>query len=196
MIPATRHRLAALLVTLLIAGCAAVSKVEVGQTLVGDRLVIQVDSAWNRFERGLADNTPTWTQEGITVDALQFYPGVKDGEEIAPPLRDGQKKQPLTFKASMQPVEIVALFQALHSRDGSSFELQKIEPAEFVGVRGFRCEFAVIRKIDDVRLRGMAYGAVRDGRLYLISYTAPRLGFYAKYAARAEAIARSASLKS
>ena len=63
-------------------------------------------------------------------------------------------------------------------------------------MRGFRCEFAVIRKIDDVRLRGMAYGAVRDGRLYLISYTAPRLGFYAKYVARAEAIARSASLKS
>jgi len=185
----------ALLAVLLISGCAAVSKVDVGSVTVGDRLLVRIDSPWNRFDRGLADNTPTWTQEGITVDALQFYPGIKEGEAIAPDAGTGKKQQPLTFKAGMQPAEIVALFQALHSRDGSSFELQKLEPAEFIATRGFRYEFEVVRKVDDVRLRGVAYGAVREGRLYVISYTAPRLAFFGKYVTKVEAIARTASVK-
>ena len=75
--------LAAVLVAIL-CGCAAVSKVEKGEAVIKNRLAVQVVEPWNQFERGLADNTPTWTHEGITVDALQFYVGVKDGELLAP----------------------------------------------------------------------------------------------------------------
>lgn len=178
----------------LLAGCAAVSKVETGQVAVRERMLVQVASPWNRFERGQSDDTPIWTQEGITVDALQFYVGVKDGQLIAPTPREG-KLAPLAFKSSMQAADIVALFQSLQTRDGSTFQLDKLEPVDFVGTRGFRYEFSVVRKLDDVRLRGVAYGAVQRGELYLISYTAPRLAFFNKYAAQVEAIARSASIK-
>ena len=66
---------------------------------------------------------------------------------------------------------------------------------EFVGARGFRIEYSMVRKLDEVRLRGVAFGAVRNGELFLINYSAPRLAFYPKHAAGVEALARSAKVK-
>ena len=187
-----RRVLVALTFASLLAGCAAVSKIDTGDAVVRNRLVVHVDTAWNKFERGTADDTPTWTIEGITVDALQFYVGVKDGEVIAPAPSGMTNVEPLTFKASMQPADIVALYQSLMTRDGSSFSMEKLEPAEFVGTQGFRFEYALVRKVDDVRLRGVAWCAVRNGELFVINYSAPRLAFYPKYVARVEALAKSA----
>lgn len=185
-----------LLVALVLAGCAAVSKVASGEAVVRDRLAVTVDLPWNQFDRGLNNDTPTWTHEGITVDALQFYVGIKDGGLIAPTPTDGKGVAPLAFKSAMQPAEIVALFQGLLTRDGSSFTLDKLEPAEFLGQRGFRFEYSLVRKFDDVRLLGVAWGAVRNGELFVIHYSAPRLGFFPRYVGEAEKVARSARVKS
>jgi hypothetical protein len=187
--------LAAAVLALVMAGCANVSKIETGEAVVRGRLAVKVDRAWNQFERGLADDIPTWTVEGITIDALQFYVGIKDGQEIAATPRDGKKVLPLTFRANMQPADIVALYEGLFTRDGSSFSLDKLEPVEFVGTRGFRFEYSLTRKVDDVRLRGVAYGAVRDGQLFVINYAAPRLAFFPKYAGQVEVLAKSARVK-
>lgn len=189
-------RAAAFLLAATLAGCAAVvSKVDSGEALVRNRLVVQVVEPWNQFERGLADNTPTWTHEGITVDALQFYVGVKDGELLAPTPSGRKSVEPLTFRAAMQPADVMALLQSLLTRDGSSFSLDRLEATEFVGTRGFRIEYSMVRKLDEVRLRGVAFGAVRNGELFLINYSAPRLAFYPKHAAGVEALARSAKVK-
>ena len=192
----TKLRLASLLLAALIGGCAVVTKVETGEAVIKSRLVVQVTTPWNKFERGLADNTPTWTVDGITVDTLQFYVGVKDGELLAPTPANGKGIEPLTFKAAMQPGDVVALFQGLLTRDGSTFTLDKLEPAEFVGSRGFRFEYSLVRKVDDVRMRGVGYGAVRSGELFVINYSAPRLAFFPRHAGQVEALAKSARLKS
>jgi hypothetical protein len=191
----TTLRASALLVALVLAGCAAVSKVDTGETLVKNRLAVQVATPWNKFERGQSDNTTTWTVEGVTVDALQFYVGVKDGELLAPTPSNRKGSEPLTFKATMQAADVVALFQSLLTRDGSSFTLDKLEQADFVGTRGFRFEYSLVRKFDDVRLRGLAYGAVRNGELFVINYSAPRLAFFPKHVGQVETIAQSAKVK-
>lgn len=179
----------------LLGGCAAVSKVATGEVVMKDRLVLTVDKPWNQFERGLGDNTPTWTQDGITVDALRFYVGLKDGDLIAPTPSQPKGAQPLAFRAGMGPQQVAKLFEGLYARDGSSFTLDRIEPATFAGQPGFRFEFSSVRKSDDVRLRGLAWGAVRNGELFLISYTAPQLAFFPRGRADAEAVARSARLR-
>jgi hypothetical protein len=193
----TSLRAPALLSALVLSGCAVtiMSKVDSGETVVKDRLAVQVASPWNKFERGDADNTTTWTVDGVTVDALQFYVGVKDGELIAPTPSSGKGREPLAFKSSMQTADIVALYRSLFTRDGSAFTLDKLEVAEFVGTRGFRLEYSLVRKVDDVRLKGLAYGAVRNGELFLINYSAPRLAFYPKNVAQVEALAKSARVK-
>lgn len=188
-------RLFAFALVLTLAACANVSKINTGETTVRNSLTVTVDTAWNQFERGMADNTPTWTVEGITIDTLQFYVGIKDGELIAPTPNNGKGTLPLAFKASMQPADVVALYQGLFTRDGSSFTLDKLEPAEFVGTRGFRFEYSLTRKVDDVRLKGIAYGAVRQGELFLINYSAPRLAFFPKYVGRVDALVKTAKVK-
>jgi hypothetical protein len=194
-----RALIAATAIAGLVAACATVSKVDKvdpGDVVVKDRLVVHVEAPWNKFERGTADSTPVWTVDGFTVDALQFYVGVKDGEPIAPAPANRKNVEPLTFRANMQPDDVVALYQSLFTRDGSSFTLERLEPAEFLGTRGFRFEYLLVRKIDDVHLRGVAWGAVRNGELFVINYWAPRLGFYPRYVARVEALAKSARLRS
>jgi hypothetical protein len=188
-------RASRLLLVLAIAGCATVSKVETGEAVIRERLAVQVDTPWNKFERGQADNITTWTVEGITVDALRFYVGIQDGQLIAPTPSNRKGIEPLTFKKSMQPAEVVALYQSLLTRDGSSFTLDRIEVTDFVGTNGFRFDYSLVRKVDDVRLRGVAWAAVRNGELFVIHYSAPRLAFFPKHIAKVEAIARSARVK-
>jgi hypothetical protein len=95
----------------------------------------------------------------------------------------------------MRPAEIVGLFERLYSRGGSTFTLDKLVPQSFVGAPGFRFEFSSIRKSDDVRLRGVGWGTVRNGELFAITYTAPRLAFYPAGLPSATAIAESARLR-
>lgn len=178
------------LAALLLAGCGSVvTKVETGAVTVREKITVQVSSPWNQFERGLADNSPTWTQEGITVDALRFYGGIRDGQPLTVVPNN---KAPLNYKAGMQPAEVVRLFETLHTLDGSTYQIDKLEPAEFMGQRGFRWEYSAVRKNDDVRLRGIGYGAVVNGELNAITYTAPRLAFFGKYQAMVETLIRSA----
>jgi len=184
---------------LLLAGCAApgpmLKEVGAGEAVLRDRLVVAVGRPWNQFDRGPGEGVPVWTQDGIAVDALRFYVGLKDGELIAPTPSNSPGTRPLAFKAGMQTSDIVALFEGLYSRGGSSFTLDKVEPAPFIGQAGFRFEFSAIRRSDDLRLRGVAWGAVRDGELFLICYTAPRLAFFPRGVADAEAVARSARVR-
>ena len=74
--------------------------------------------------------------------------------------------------------------------------LTKLEPAIFGGAKGFRFEYALTRKVDNVQLSGVGYGAVDRGELFAIVYMAPRLAFFGRYAPTVEAIAKSAHIKS
>lgn len=190
-----RSRMAALAVSLLLAACAApVTQVQVGEVTVGKRLAVKVDAAWNQFGGGLTAGIPTWTMEGVTIDALRFYTDVKDGQTFGP-ANPPKGRQPVIFRASMQPADIVAMFQSLQTQDGSSFTLDKLEPVDFLGGTGFRFEYSAVRKVDEVQLKGVAYGRVRDGELFLVSYTAPRLVFFPRYQPRVESLIRSVSLR-
>ncbi len=190
-----RQRLATLSLSLLLAACAApVSRVEVGEVTIGKRLAVKVDAAWNQFGGGLTAGVPTWTMEGITIDALRFYTDIKDGQTFGPS-NPPKGRQPLIFKASMQTADIVAMFQSLQTQDGSSFTLDKLEPADFLGGAGFRFEYSTVRKLDEVPLKGVAYGRVRDGELFLVSYSAPRLVFFPRYQPRVETLIKGVSLR-
>jgi len=184
----------ALAAALWVAGCAQVAHVATGQVVVGQRMMVDVDKGWNQFQFSLDDGTPTWTQEGVTVDALKFYVAKKDGELIAPTPSEPKGVVPLAFKSGMQAADVIVLYEKLYSRGGSTFKLEKVIPDTFVGVPGYRFEFSSIRKSDDLRLRGVAWFAVRNGELWAITYTAPRLAFFDAGIGGAETIARSARI--
>ena len=190
-------RLLALFAVLLLAGCATptVSRVEQGDQVVGERMVVKLDGPWNRFDNFGGYPVPTWTMEGFTVDRLQFFIGVKDGATLVPQSDAAREKRPLTFRKSMQPHEIVALFQTLLSGDGSTFTLDKLDPVTFLGGQGIRFQFSLVRRVDEVQLSGFGYVRVHGDELHAILYQAPRLGFYPRYQPQVDRMAQTAALR-
>ena len=191
-----KQLLAAALLTLMLGACVSVSKVE-GDRVVGERLNLHLTGAWNHINAPGLGPAQTWTMEGIHVDQLLVYSGLKSSEAIhaQPHGGPGSKAKVFTFRADMQPDEIAALFEGMLTRDGSSYKLAKLEPATFGGQKGFRFEYALIRKLDNVQLSGVGYGAVSRGELFALVYMAPRLGFFARHAPAVNAIASSARIR-
>ena len=195
-LPSNRGRRSIVLATALLAsGCAApLARITTGDAVVAQRLRLRLDGNWNQLRQGMVPTATTWTVEGSGVDTLSFFIGIRDGSALAPPLPGAKDARPLLFRASMPPHEVVALMQTLLTRDGSAYTPGRLEPVDFLGTRGFRAEYQLVRKRDDVRMAGLLYGAVRGDELFLIHYTAPRLGFYPRYAGQIDAMARGARL--
>ena len=176
--------------SLLLAGCASMAKVEPGSVTIGDALVVRSDGHWNRVEppQSEADASEVWTAEGVTLDMLLFYVGIADGETL------GTTQDQPVFRASMLPHEVAELYEALVARDGSAFRLERLAPIPFGGTQGFLFEHRTTLR-NGLALRGRAYGSVVEGKLYLISFTAPDSHFYAKHLPSLEALAASAKIR-
>ncbi len=179
-----------------LSGCVAVAKVETGDRAIGDRMTVKLDGAWNHVNAPGMGPAETWTMEGLPVDQLLLYSGVKDGQAIhAEQGGGGTSRKSFSFRSTMQPDEIVTMFEGMLTRDGSSFKLLKLEPTPFGGLKGFRFDYSLIRKVDNVRLSGMGFGTVSKGELFAIVYMAPRLAFFSRHAPRVEQISQSARVK-
>lgn len=184
-----------LLVALLsLAGCASVRKVETGVNNVGERFSIHLDGPWNHLDFPGIKPAQVWTMEGLTIDELLIYSGIKDGQIMHPELASSKKKS-VIFRGNMQTDEIVSMFESMLTRDDSAFNLLRVEPSTFGGKKGFLFEYERIRKIDNVRQLGFGYGAVDNGELFALVYTAPALTFFPRHKARVEAIAHTAYIK-
>jgi hypothetical protein len=183
----------AVLVVALAAGCATVEKVETGERTVGERMLLTLEGPWNRVNAPGMGPAQVWTMEGLTVDQLLVYSGIKDEELVHASGASGRKS--FSFRSAMQPDEIVAMFEGTLTRDGSHFTLNKLEPASFGAAKGFRFEYAIVRRVDNAQLSGVGYGVVSNGELFALLYQAPRLAFFPRHLPRVEQIARSARVR-
>ena len=181
---------------LAISGCASVVKVESGQRTIGERLTVHLDGAWNRISAPGLGPAETWTMEGLPVDQLAIFSGLKDGEAIHPETHTAASKtKSFQFRSGMQPDDIAALFEGAFTRDGSRYKLVNLEPVSFGGVKGVKFEYALTRKMDNVQLSGVGYAAVSRGELFAIVYSAPRLAFFPRHIAKVEQSSASARIR-
>ncbi len=187
------RRLSAAILLAVLAGCASIAKVETGPRTIGERLTVQIDGPWNQVNAPGLGPAIIWTMEGLPVDQLMIYTGVRDGAAINATPRGSTKS--FNFRATMEPEEIEAMFEAMLTQDGSSMKLTKLEPAPFGGQRGYRFEFDLVRKKDNVHIAGIAYGAISKRELFAIVYVAPRLTFFPRHVASVVKIAESARIK-
>jgi hypothetical protein len=185
-----------LLMTLviLLSGCASTIKmVESGDRAVGERMFINIQGNWNHFDLPALKPAEVWTMEGLSIDELTLYAGIKDGEALNAKGNPDQKKRTL-FRGAMQTEEIITLFENKLTQDGSTFKLVKLEPYPFGGKKGFRFEYERIRRLDHVQQRGVGFGAIDNGELFALIYHAPRLTFFPRHQQRVEDIAKSVSI--
>jgi len=192
--------LAALLLACLLAACTTIAKVD-GEQVVGGKLVVMLPDAWNKvtdpWERGRYD---MWTQEGIPLDHLRLWAGLRPGESlVARPtvlFRAPGEKDPRypTFTAGLRPHRLVNRFEQLYANEGV-VQLTRMEPAVFAGQPGLRFEFTLARRADDLVLQAVGWAAEHRGELYAATFAAPELTFYPRLLPMAEAVVRSARIK-
>lgn len=192
--------LAAFLLACVLAACTTIARVD-GEQVVGGKLAVTLPDAWNKvtdpWERGRYD---MWTQEGIPLDHLRLWAGLRPGESlVARPtvlFRAPGEKDPRspTFTAGLRPHRLVNLFEQLYANEGV-VQVTRMEPALFAGQQGVRFEFTLARRADDLVLQGTGWAAEHRGELYAATFAAPKLAFYPRLLPMAEAVVRSARIR-
>jgi hypothetical protein len=192
-------KILAIVLAALVAGCAGVVKVE-GDQVVNNRMSVKLPDAWNKFSApGTAQPFDSWTQEGMTLDHLRLWAGIKPGQALImkPPSSPSQQTAPRipTYTQGMAPDQLVSLFETMYAIDGSHVTMSRVEPTVFAGEKGVRFEFAVVRKGDDVQLKGVGWVAVRKDELFAATFVAPRLAFFPRLLPKAEGVVNSAVIR-
>ena len=198
-------RLVPLLLALLLAACSSMTRME-GEQVVNERLAVEVPQAWNRItDRWEIDPYQTWTQEGIPLDHLRFWGGIRPGQPLMSKhavysrAEDAKERRVPTFRMGLTPEKLVNLFEEFYSTAGT-VAITKVEPTVFAGQKGVRFEFTLMRRRDDVAMQGVGWVAVRPDatwgeELYAATFVAPKLAFYQRLLPMAETVVKSARIK-
>lgn len=194
-----------LLLAALLAACTTVARIE-GEQVVNGKLAVDVSSAWNRVnDPWEADPYDTWTQEGVPLDHLRFWAGVRPGQPLMTKpmvfLRNEDERAPRvpTFRNGLSPEKLVSLFEELYATAGT-VTLTRVDRATFAGQQGVRFEFTLLRRRDDLVLRGVGWVMVRPDpvwgeELYAATFVAPQLAFFGRLLPKAEAVVNTARIR-
>ena len=191
--------LAALFALLGAASCVPYWSIAPKRTSVHGDLSVEPGESWARswvtpFD-GWAFWFPApverWTIDGERLDLLTFYVGVPDGQPLIR-IPDVKEKSLPPFRQSMTPPEILDLFEAAFAKAGNTAVVdgRNLRPAKFGDADGFRFEMSLTLP-DDIDRELAAAGAVRDGKLYLITFEGTRLYHYARHLPEFERIVAS-----
>jgi hypothetical protein len=184
--------------TLIVAGCANIVKVE-GEQVINSKMSVKLPQAWNKINLpGSQQPYELWTQDGVFVDQLRFWAGISNGANlVVAPQKNSQGKAPRVpvFTSGMKLDQMANLFEQMYAIDGSAVTLDKVEPSSFGAQQGVRVEFSVVVQGSNLQLKGVAWAAEHKGQFYATSYVAPRLSFFPRYLPQVQDIAKSASIK-
>lgn len=150
---------------------------------------------WNSLSRKIGKYTESWTLDGEQLNDITFFGGVPAGEPI---FREKSKKHaPLPkFLKSTLLVEVPELLEGTYRayKNSGAFKLLSTEPGQFLGRDGvfFTYEFT---DEDQLTRKGEARATIIDGRLYMVTFDAPRLNYFDKAAEDFRKLASSASLR-
>jgi hypothetical protein len=92
----------------LLAACVSAVKVDSGERAIGERLAFNIDGAWNQINAPGIGPAQVWTMEGLPIDQLLVYSGIKDGEAISSSgtsvasNTSGTSRKTFNFRSSMQ----------------------------------------------------------------------------------------------
>lgn len=133
---------------------------------------------WNRLDGNQGKNTETWTLDGEQLNELTFYGGLEPGRSL---LRErNTKTDPLPkFEANTLAVEIPELLEGTYrtAKGTSAFSVTGLEPGKFLGADGITFSYQYVEGERMVR-KGEAKAAIIDGKLFMMTFEAPRLHYF------------------
>ncbi len=178
-VPADAHRLA-----------------EKGQpvAVADSKLTVTPTRDWNRLRARIGKHAESWTLDGEQLNDVTFYAAIEPGEPL---MRESSKKKaPLPkFRKDLLLAEVPELLERTYraGKDARDFQISATTAEKFLGRDGVR--FAYQSTDNDGMIRkGEARAAIVDGKLYLVTFDAPRLHYFDLLVEDARALMASATL--
>jgi len=174
-------------VALALGGCANGFSLVAGERAqIGSTMSIAPGGIWNRQILG---NNEIWTLDGPALQTLRFVAGAAEGEPMMPrpnaTFNEPQKDAP-KFHDNMTPPEVAELLVATFTQLGANnTETKGLKPAKFGADDGFRFEISYAAR-SGLECQGFAVGRIKDKKLYMAIYTAPKLFFFERDRGRVE----------
>jgi len=158
----------ALVLLALAAACAPITMVEPSEVReIGKNYSVQPGAAWNDFRGGSHEQ---WSQNGPLLDALVLVGGLDAGDTLFDD-SDDKANMPV-WRAGMTESEAAEFVEdSIAQRDLGQVGTANLRPASFGSARGFAFDISFVTK-EGLNKRGMAHGAIIDGKLNLILMTA------------------------
>lgn len=160
-------------------------------------LTVTPGQDWNKLGGRVGRNAESWTLDGLTLNDMTFYGGIENDRTL---FREVDKRdRPLPrFSSNMLLPDIPQLFEASYrvANGTSLMTIDSIEPAQFAGNPGFRFTYNFTVQGEEVKRLGEARGAIVAGKLYMITYEAPAIEYFARDLAAFRTTADSARILS
>lgn len=183
MIPGFRPTVAALLICALLPSPAIAHKLReqgLAATIAGSPLTVTPGRDWNRLDGNIGKHTETWTLDGGQLNDLTFFAGIEPGKPL---VRERSKKRdPLPkFGTATLLAELPELFEATYrsAKQIADFRVTDVQPTRFLGQDGVMFAYEYVDR-DELTRKGEAHAAIIGGRLYMMSFDAPRLHYFAR----------------
>lgn len=156
-------------------GCAAYSLVDAKRQTIGGAYTIEPSIQWNKVTD---EKVEVWTIDGIGLEAIRFYRGLKAGDRLFTVSKD--IKLP-TYDPAMKASEVMEFVIDSIARTGAgNVEGTALRPAQFGAQPGFRFDLSYTSS-EGLWIDGLAVGATIEGKLHLILYSGPRQHYFPKY---------------
>ncbi|OYU00711.1 MAG: hypothetical protein CFE36_14455 [Sphingomonadaceae bacterium PASS1] len=158
-------------------------------------LTVTPSRDWNQLGTKIGKKTETWTLDGEQLNDITFFAGIEPGKPLVK--EKSKKREPLPkFTTTTLLAEIPELLEnTSRSFKGSgSFQIASVEPTRFLDSDGVVFNY-VFTDEDQLTRKGEARAAIIKGRLYMITFEAPRLSYYDKVIADFRALADTAKLR-
>jgi hypothetical protein len=183
MMPGLVRAILAVLIAALLSPAAMAHKLRaqgVAVTIADSPLTVTPGRDWNRLDGNIGKRTESWTLDGGQLNDLTFFAGIEPGKPLV--RERSKKREPLPrFGASTLLVEIPELFEATYrsAKQIADFRVTDVQPIRFLGQEGVMFAFEYVDG-DELTRKGEAQAAIVGGRLYMISFDAPRLHYFTR----------------
>ncbi|MEH3047941.1 hypothetical protein [Sphingomonas adhaesiva] len=149
---------------------------------------------WNQLGVKPGKFAETWTLDGEQLNDVTFYAGVEPGQPIV--RERNRKRDPLPkFQASTLLIEVPELLERTYraQRQIGTFTVTASRPQPFLGKDGVVFAYDYLDS-DDLPRKGEAVAAIVNGRLFMVTFDAPRLHFFDRKVDDYRALVASATL--
>jgi len=162
--------------------------------VAGSAIHVTPSRDWNSLSWKPGKKAETWTLDGEQLNDVTWFGGIAPGEPLVRETNKKRKPLPKITRETLL-VELPELLEATYrsAKDIGTFKLINSAPERFLDQDGIRFTYEYVDN-DELPRKGEARAALIKGRLYMVTFDAPRLYYFDKSLPDFRALADNAKL--